>query len=82
MMAVSCDTRVTISTPKSRTRVTQYCGANKSRGDTNQFSGDAQSLLSDLITAAPKSEWLFAAQTTQGPSNTTYLCSCFVPAPH
>jgi hypothetical protein len=59
----------------------QFCGANKSRGDTNQFSGDAQSLVSDLIAAAPKSEWLFAAQTTQGPSNTTIyaLASCLRP---
>lgn len=57
---------------------TQYCGATKARGNTNQFSETAQNLLGDLIEAAPKSAGLFAAQTSQGPSNTTIyaLASC------
>jgi hypothetical protein len=57
---------------------TQYCGATKASGNSNQFSETAQNLMGDLITAAPKSAGLFAAQTSQGPSNSTIyaLASC------
>lgn len=57
---------------------TQLCGLTKASGDSNQFSGTAEGLISDLKTAAPKSSGLFAANTRQGPSNSTIyaLASC------
>eukprot|EP00253_Pinus_taeda_P022494 PITA_22494 len=57
---------------------TQFCGATKASGVSNQFSETAQNLIGDLITAAPKSAGLFAAHTSQGPSNSTIyaLASC------
>lgn len=60
---------------------TLLCGATKASGDSNKFSETAQNLISDLITAAPKSTGLFAAQlrnTSEGPSNSTIcaLASC------
>lgn len=57
---------------------TQFCGATKASGDSNQFSETAQNLIGDLITAAPKSAGLFAAHMSEGPSNSTIyaLAAC------
>ncbi|XP_057855629.1 cysteine-rich receptor-like protein kinase 42 [Cryptomeria japonica] len=55
----------------------EVCGtANAS--NSNSFSATAQSLISDLCTATPRINGYFAAQTRQGPSNTTVygLASC------
>ncbi|XP_059068713.1 cysteine-rich receptor-like protein kinase 2 [Cryptomeria japonica] len=55
----------------------EVCGtANAS--NSNSFSATAQSLINDLCTATPRTNGYFAAQTRQGPSNTTVygLASC------
>ncbi|GLJ51903.1 hypothetical protein SUGI_1102590 [Cryptomeria japonica] len=55
----------------------QVCGdANVS--SANSFSATARSLISDLCAATPRIKDYFAAQTRQGPSNTTIygLASC------
>uniref|UniRef100_A0A0D6QRJ0 Uncharacterized protein n=1 Tax=Araucaria cunninghamii TaxID=56994 RepID=A0A0D6QRJ0_ARACU len=53
--------------------------ANGSIGnDPNSFSATSQSLISDLCAAAPRTEYLFAAQTRKDASNRTVygLASC------
>ncbi|XP_057855576.2 cysteine-rich receptor-like protein kinase 2 [Cryptomeria japonica] len=55
----------------------QVC-ANDNATTSNSFSATAQSLISDLCSATPQMKDYLAAQTRQGPSNTTVygLASC------